>query len=60
MENNWNVKNSLLKLELNEESGYKYTSTEMISANQWRDINLVIEGKLKSTDTIENEAESKP
>jgi len=42
------VKSATLKMTLKAKSGYSCEQESAISPNQWRDIQLVIEGKLRS------------
>jgi hypothetical protein len=48
MDKDPNKKYAQLVLELKAQTGYHTKKVEIISENQWRDINLVLRGKLKS------------
>lgn len=43
-------KDAKLVLKLKAKSGYSCTQEEEISVNQWKDINKVLRGELKSTE----------
>ena len=49
MNEDLNKKSAKLVMKLNADSGYSCTQEQEISVNQWKDINLVLSGKLKST-----------
>ncbi len=45
-------KNGTVIISLKADSGYKCKSEDRISANQWRDINKVLNGSLFSVDEL--------